>query len=101
MIFINPWTWHIYNDEMPTIDFSTKLRRNEWFIVLSYVLISALYIVGVCYLPMYFKHKYDSINAFGITLIALTILYVVLMIACVMLSFKLNFNNKKQKENGR
>lgn len=97
-MFINPWAWYIYNDKMPSLDFSeVKFNRREWLTLLSHLALTVLYLVGLFYLPTYMRHRYDSIDAWGITTVVLTILYAVLLLANINLSYKVGYKKHKAK----
>lgn len=83
-MFINPWTYYIINDEMPSIPTNPDGNNKDLVkTILVWIILSILFIVSVCYVPWYVKKLTDSLGLFAISLIALISIYVCLLIFCL------------------
>lgn len=82
-MFINPWTWYIYNDKMP----SFPPPDDPWDVVkafLVWAVLSAAFAVGMFYLPSYVRHATDNNwTLHGLTVISLVCVYTWLLIVLI------------------
>ena len=89
MLFINPWTWYIYNDKMPSLPPGKPEPKKDFKAVVVLMALSVLYIYGMLNLPMYMRHRFDSIDAWGVTALVLSIVYIALLYIFIRKVYKL------------
>lgn len=79
--FFNPWSWYIYNDKMPSMP--TPEPKFVAKAAVVFLGVTALFGAAMFKIPMYMRHKFDSIDAFGISALAIIIVYFVLLYICL------------------